>query len=130
MADQFRLRSKDDPLGAISVPKMLRSTVRHGEVHASLLVPHIIIPLYGFYRLFCSLGYWPHHLAPLGELLLAILQGASLGGALVFGYLRFGKAGRTLKARRDAGAATPGEENAQKKLQLSFSLSCYILLGT
>lgn len=128
-AQPFRLRTKDDPQGAISIPKMLRASIRYGEFHFMWLIPHFIIPVYGFYRLLSQWGIWPSHLAPVGELILALVQGASLGGVFVFGFLRWSQPGRALKARRDAGAASPGEERAQKKIQLGFALSAYILFA-
>ncbi|CAO1620539.1 unnamed protein product [Sympodiomycopsis kandeliae] len=129
-AQPFRLRNKDDPKGAISIPKMLRASIRYGEFHFMWLVPHFIIPIYGGYRLLSQWGLWPSQFASLGELLLALVQGASIGGCFVFGFLRWSQPGRALKGRRDAGVASPGEERAIKKIQLGFAVSAYILFAS
>lgn len=127
---QFRLRTKDDPTGSISVPKMLRSSVRHGEFQFMFLLPHFVLPVYGAYRVAYSTGLYPVHLEPVAALILALVQGACIGGAFTFGYLRFSKPGRRLQGRIQAGVATPGEAKAQKKIQLGFALCCYALFAT
>lgn len=126
----FRLRTKDDPIGSISIPKLIRSSVRHGEFQFMFLVPHFVLPAYGIYRLAHSQGIYPAHLEPLAEVVLAVVQGVAVGGLITFGWLRFSAAGRRLQGRIEAGAATPGEAKAQKKMQLGFALCAYVLFAT
>lgn len=126
----FRLRTKDDPVGSLSVPKLIRASVRHGEFQFMWLLPHFVLPVYGAYRIAYSTGLYPVHLEPLAAFALAIVQGACIGGIFTFGYLRFSKVGRRLQGRIDAGTTMPGEAKAQKKIQLSFALCAYILFAT
>lgn len=126
--EQFRMRTKDDPLGVFNLLKLVRATVRHGEFHSLFLLPHFVIPVYGIYRLMSQMGYWPgEEWNQLGELLLALTQGLAMGGAIVLGYMRWSTSGRALMGRRQAGIASPGEERAQKKIQLGFAISVYVL---
>lgn len=126
----FRLRTKDDPVGRISIPKLLRASIRYGEFHFMFLVPHFVLPVYGIYRLAHSKGIYPAHLEPIAEVILALVQGVAVGGLITFGWLRFSSAGRRLQGRIEAGAATPGETKAQKKMQLGFAICAYILFAT
>ncbi|CAO1622750.1 unnamed protein product [Parajaminaea phylloscopi] len=126
----FRLRNKDDPTGSLSPAKFLRASLRHGEFQLMWLLPHFVLPVYGVYRLVYSAGMYPAQLEPLAALILAIVQGACIGGIFTFGFLRFSKPGRRLQGRIDAGAATPGETKAQRKIQLGFALCGYTLFVT
>ncbi|UZJ55040.1 hypothetical protein CBS101457_004360 [Exobasidium rhododendri] len=118
-----------DILGSFSVYNFFRESINHGPLHFMTLVPHVLIPIYGVYRLLKQSGYWTSNVDYLVDaLLIPLLQGLSLGGILGTTTLRYlSPTGRRIASKRAESSATDGEDKSQHRLELA--LWSFIYLG-
>jgi hypothetical protein len=134
MAQTFRPYPEQgsEPTGAFILGKFLVDTITKAPLHFMALVPHILIPVYGVYRVMKSSGYWtPQVDYAVETLFVPLLQGLSAGGFLGAAFLRWGTStGRKVAHKRQEDAATDIEETAQHRLDLILYAFMYLGFAT
>ena len=115
--------------GSFSLLTFLHNSIANGPFHFLPLVSHIIIPIYGVYRLLKQSGYWNAQVDyAVDGLLVPLLQGLSVGGILGTFILRYcTPEGRRVASKRADYAATDDEEANQHRLEIV--LWSFIYLG-
>jgi len=131
MAQTFRPYPEPgaDTLGTFSVYNFLRGSISHGPLHFMPLVTHVLIPVYGIYRLLKQSGFWtPTVDYAIEALLVPLLQGVSIGGIICITTLRFiSPEGRRVANKRAESSATNSEDSSQ--IRLEMALWGFVYLG-
>lgn len=134
MAQTFRPypESGQEATGAFILGHFLVETITRAPLHFMALVPHVLIPIYGVYRVMKSSGYWtPQVDYAVETIIVPLLQGLSLGGFLGAAILRWGTStGRKIAHKRQEDAATDAEAKSQHRLDMILYSFMYLGFAT
>lgn len=134
MAQAFRPYPEKgtDTQGSFHVSNFFFDTITAGGFHFLPLISHVLIPVYGIYRLLKQSGYWtPRVDYAIEFLLIPLLQGVSAGGFLGTLILRFiTPEGRRIANKRADDAATASEDRDQHRLEVLLWTFIYVGFGT
>lgn len=134
MAQTFRPYPEKgaDTQGHFRPTQFLIETVTNGPFHFLWILPHVIIPIYGVYRILKQNGYWTSQVDyAIDTILIPLLQGSSVGGVLGTSFLRYGTAsGRRISNKRADDAATHSESKDQYRIELALWVFIYIGFST
>jgi hypothetical protein len=118
-----------DIMGKFSLTKFLHDTISNGSFHFLWIIPHVVIPIYGVYRVLKQSGYWtPTVEYTVDALFVPLLQGLAVGGVVSTGFMRYiSPSGRRVAHKRADSAATDAEDTSQHRLEIA--LWSFIYLG-
>lgn len=105
-------------------------TIRNGGIGAGLLVPHVLLPIYGVYLVLHRSGYWTPELERGLALAIAVIQGVSFGSTIALAVVRYSASGKAIKGRRIEKTATDSEETSQHRIEVALCVSIYLFAGT
>lgn len=132
MSGQFRLHP--EPGTERSVPlrpwKNAYHTIRHGHLGTALLLPHVLLPIYGIYVFAHRSGYWTAEFERGLAFAIALIQGLSFGSVIALSIVRFSSSGKAIKGRRIEKTATEEEDYKQYRIEFFLRVATYIFLAT
>lgn len=110
--------------------KFITGTIQHAPLHFAGVIPHVVIVIYGFYRLFASWGWIPreHYAVALG--LIPLAQGAAAGALVGSALMRYNVVGRLLARKVEADSATASEQARYHRAEFGVAISLYVIVGT
>ena len=110
--------------------KAIYHTIRNGGLGSALLIPHVLMPIYGVYVVLHRSSFWTpdfeRHLA----LAIALIQGLSFGSVIALAIVRYSASGKAIKGRRIENTATPEEEKKQHRIEVALRATLYLFLAT
>lgn len=121
-----------DTLGKFRLWPFLRDSILYGPFQFAALVPHVVLPFYIAYRILKGMGLYTEHVAYIVDaIVIPLLQGFAIGGAITTGYMRFGsEAGRNIAKKRSEDAATTEEDTSQHRIEVALYAFVYLLFAT
>jgi hypothetical protein len=134
MVESFRPYPEEGKVvsGTFVLRDVLVKTIIEAPVHFLAIIPHLLIPLYGGYRILKIMGYWTAQVDFVVDIILVpLLQGLSVGGILGTSFLRYlTPTGRKIAHKRQDQAATDEEDLHQHRLDIIFWSFCYLGFAT
>ncbi|SNX82499.1 uncharacterized protein MEPE_01205 [Melanopsichium pennsylvanicum] len=132
MSTQFRLHPEPgtERHAPFRLGSAIYNTIRHGGFGSLLLVPHVLLPIYGVYVVFHRSAYWTPEFERGLTLLISLIQGVSFGSAIALSIVRYSSTGKAIKGRRIEKSATDSEESSQHRIEVALRASVYIFSAT
>ncbi|EST06286.1 hypothetical protein PSEUBRA_004171 [Kalmanozyma brasiliensis GHG001] len=132
MSDKFRLHPEPgtERTAIFNPIRAVYKTVRDGGFGSALLIPHIVLPIYGIYVISHRSSYWSPEYEKGLAFAIALIQGVSFGTAIALSLVRYSPAGKAIKGRRIEKTATREEASKQYRLEVTLRLAAYLFLGT
>lgn len=132
MSTQFRLHPEPgtERYAKFSFSSAVYNTIRTGAIGSALLVPQVILPIYGVYVLVHRSGYWTPELERGLAFVMALLQGLSLGSAIALSIVRYSASGKAIKGRRIEKAATDQENTKQHRIEVALRALIYFFIAS
>ncbi|KIS71207.1 uncharacterized protein UMAG_01114 [Mycosarcoma maydis] len=106
------------------------STIRNGGIGSGLLLPHVLMPIYGVYVVLHRSGYWTAEFERGLATLISLIQGISFGSVIALSIVRYSASGKAIKGRRIKNTATDEEDSKQHRIEMALRFSIYIFVAT
>ncbi|EPQ30229.1 uncharacterized protein PFL1_02345 [Pseudozyma flocculosa PF-1] len=131
MPERFKLHP--DPHerrdATFSLARSAYSTVLAGGKGSALLIPHILLPIYGVYWTANRFDLFPTSFVRALALFIALTEGLAAGAIVGLGFMRYGAAGKAIKGRRNEKTATDEEIQKQQRVEVALRAALYILIA-
>lgn len=132
MSSSFRLHPEPDAHKDV-VFRLGRSayqTIKAGGFGCLLLVPHLLLPVYGIYVLLNRYIKWVSLAEDYVGIAVALTEGLSFGAVIGLAILRYGTTGKIVKGRRIEKTATEGETKKQERIEVALRAAVYIFTAS
>ncbi|PWZ03114.1 hypothetical protein BCV70DRAFT_214584 [Testicularia cyperi] len=131
MSGQFRLHPEpgEHKNAQFKLGRSAFETIRRGGVGALLLVPHLLLPIYGIYVVINRFEFWNNKLEDYVGVLVALIEGLSFGAIVGLAMLRYGTAGKAIKGRRIEKTATDEEDLKQARVEVALRSAVYVFFA-
>ncbi|ETS61038.1 hypothetical protein PaG_04976 [Moesziomyces aphidis] len=132
MSGKFRLHPEPgtERHAPFRLGSAIYNTIRTGGLGSGLLVPHVLLPIYGIYVVTHRSGYWTPEFERGLTFAIALLQGVSFGSAIALSIVRYSASGKAIKGRRIEKTATDSEESSQHRIEVALRASIYLFVAT
>ncbi|SPO43502.1 uncharacterized protein PSANT_01187 [Moesziomyces antarcticus] len=132
MSGKFRLHPEPgtERHAPFRLGSAIYNTIRTGGLGSGLLVPHVLLPIYGIYVVTHRSGYWTPEFERGLTFAIALLQGVSFGSAIALAIVRYSASGKAIKGRRIEKTATDSEESSQHRIEVALRASIYLFAAT
>lgn len=105
-------------------------TIKNGGFGCWLLIPHLLLPIYGIYLLLNRYVRWISASEDYIGTLVALIEGLSFGAAVGLAILRYGTTGKIIKGRRIEKTATDDESKKQERIEVALRAAVYIFTAS
>ncbi|SJX61192.1 uncharacterized protein SRS1_12414 [Sporisorium reilianum f. sp. reilianum] len=132
MSTRFRLHPEPgtERQGSFHLGKAIYHTIRRGGLGSALLIPHVLMPIWGGYVLLHRSSIWTAEFERGLALAIALVQGITFGSVIALSIVRYSAAGKAIKGRRIEKTATDEEESKQHRIEVALRFTLYLFLGT
>lgn len=132
MSTQFRLHPEPgtERHAPFRLGFAIYNTIKTGGLGSGLLVPHILIPIYGIYVILHRTGHWTPEFERGLALAIALIQGVSFGSAIALSIIRYSASGKAIKGRRIEKTAADEEDSKQHRIEVALRVSIYLFAGS
>lgn len=132
MSTKFRLHPEPgtERKSSFHLGRAIYHTIRNGGLGSALLIPHVLMPIYGIYVVLHRSSIWTAEFERGLAFSIALIQGITFGSVIALSIVRYSASGKAIKGRRIEKTATDEEESKQHRIEVALRITLYLFLAT